>query len=173
MKIQPNLENCLAFVNCQLQPATRLAYLEKNAFQPRAVTISRQAGCGALVVANKLAEILQQRGPADAPSWTVFDRNLMDKVLEDHNLPKWFAKFLPEDRLSELQDIIDELFGLHPPSWTVVEQTAETILQLADLGKCNSYRPRGECYYGQAAGGIPRAAGCAAGKACRARAQVL
>ncbi|HKI69559.1 MAG TPA: cytidylate kinase-like family protein [Verrucomicrobiae bacterium] len=134
MRTQPNLENALAFVNCQLQPVNRLAYRETAACQPRAITISRQAGCGALVVANKLAELLQLRGPKEAPTWTVFDRNLIDKVLEDHNLPRWFAKFLPEDRLSELQDIIDDLFGLHPPSRTVVEHTAETILQLANLG---------------------------------------
>ena len=134
MRTQPHLENALAFVNCQLQPMNRLAYRETAAFQPRAITISRQAGCGALVVANKLAELLQQRGPKEAPTWTVFDRNLIDKVLEDHNLPKWFAKFLPEDRLTELQDIIDDLFGLHPPLRTVVEHTAETILQLANLG---------------------------------------
>lgn len=134
MRAQPNLENAIAFVNCQLQPVNRLAYRETASSQPRAVTISRQAGCGALVVANKLAELLQHCGPKDAPTWTVFDRNLIDKVLEDHNLPKWFARFLPEDRLSELQDIIDDLFGLHPPSRTVVEHTAETILQLANLG---------------------------------------
>jgi hypothetical protein len=29
---------------------------------------------------------------------------------------------------------IDELFGLHPPAWMLVRQTAETILRLARLG---------------------------------------
>jgi len=99
-----------------------------------AVTLSRQAGCGALVVAEKLAQILQSRSPKDACPWTVFDRNLMAKVLEDHHLPARLAKYLPEDRMTELQDIMNDLFGLRPPSWTVVEQTSETILQLAELG---------------------------------------
>lgn len=36
--------------------------------------------------------------------------------------------------MTELQDITNELFGLHPASWMVVEQTAETILHLAELG---------------------------------------
>jgi hypothetical protein len=70
----------------------------------------------------------------DDPPWTVFDRNLMAKVLEDHNLPARLAQFLPEDRMTELQDIADELFGLRPGSWTVIHQTAETILKLAELG---------------------------------------
>jgi len=36
--------------------------------------------------------------------------------------------------VTALQDITDELFGLHPPSWTFVRQTAETMLRLAELG---------------------------------------
>ena len=36
--------------------------------------------------------------------------------------------------MTELQDIMDEVFGLHPPAWTVVRQITETILQLAELG---------------------------------------
>ena len=41
---------------------------------------------------------------------------------------------MPEDRISEISDTMDELFGLHPPSWTLVRQTSDTILHLAELG---------------------------------------
>jgi cytidylate kinase len=101
----------------------------------QAVTISRQAGCGALAVGESLAEYLQARAQRDLAPWTVFDRNLVEKVLEDHHLPKSLARFMPEDRIPELADIMDELFGLHPSSWTLVRQTAETILHLAELGR--------------------------------------
>lgn len=127
------MDRCFAFVNCQLKPGGRAAPGEARAVR-RAVTISREAGCGALVVAEKLAALLQQETSADEPPWTVFDRNLMGKVLEDHNLPARLARFLPEDRMTELQDIADELFGLRPASWTVIEQIADTILKLAELG---------------------------------------
>src|SRR5512134_998166 len=128
------LDRCSAFINCQLRPADRPGAYTEDARRLPTVTISRQAGCGALVVAEKLAALLQTRSPKGAPPWTVFDRNLMEKVLKDHNLPARLAKFLPEDRMTELQDIMDEVFGLHPPSWTVVHQITETILQLAELG---------------------------------------
>jgi cytidylate kinase len=134
MEAQANLDHCLAFVNSQAQSATRALSAEKPLSHPRAVTVSRQAGCGALVVAEKLARHLQAASPQGSAPWTVFDRNLMERVLEDHHLPGRLAKFLPEDRMTELQDIMDELFGLRPPSWTVVQQTAESILQLAQLG---------------------------------------
>jgi hypothetical protein len=127
------LDRCVSFINCQLEPGGHGAPLKSLA--PRfTVTISRQAGCGALVVAEKLAARLQQGRPADEPPWTVFDHNLMEKVLEDHHLSARLAKFLPEDRMTELQDIVDELFGLRPASWTMIQQTSETILKLAGLG---------------------------------------
>jgi len=127
------IEHCQSFINCQLDPDKAARRLHRPAVRP-AVTLSRQAGCGALVVAQKLAALLQPDLPPDDPPWTVFDRNLMDKVLADHNLPARLAKFLPEDRATELQDITDELFGLRPASWTMIQQTSETILKLAELG---------------------------------------
>jgi cytidylate kinase len=100
----------------------------------RAVTISRQAGCGALAVAEILARYLQTHAAGDACPWTVFDRNLIDKVLEDHGLPAYLAKYLPEDRVSEFADIITDVFGVQPSSKTVVQKTAETVLKLAGAG---------------------------------------
>ena len=41
---------------------------------------------------------------------------------------------MPEDHVSEIADIMDELFGLHPPSWTLVRKTSQTILHLAHRG---------------------------------------
>jgi cytidylate kinase len=64
----------------------------------------------------------------------VFDRELVEKVLEDHNLPRELARFMPEDRVSAVEDAMQEFLGLHPPSSTLVSQTTETILRLAELG---------------------------------------
>jgi hypothetical protein len=58
----------------------------------------------------------------------------MAKVLEDHHLPTRFAKFLPEDAHNALDEVLDELLGLHPPSWVIVRQSIETILNLIRTG---------------------------------------
>jgi cytidylate kinase len=99
------------------------------------VTISRQVGSGAHAIAEQLANRLSPETSPQAAPWTVFDRNLIEKVLEDLRLPARLAQHLPEDRASDLEDIMDDLFGMRPPSWAVVQQTAETILRLARLGK--------------------------------------
>jgi cytidylate kinase len=126
-----NLESCFSFINSHTSAPGRTV---AEAQVQRAVTISRQAGCGAVIIAEKLAQYLQQQAPANAPTWTVFDRELMNKVLADHNLPQYLAKFLPEDRVSQIEDTLADIFGVHPPTQTVVQQTAETLLQLAELG---------------------------------------
>jgi len=129
--INATLDRCLSFINSQSAPKTPVT----NAVTVRhAVTISRQAGCGGVIVAEKLANYLQQHAPAPNPSWTVFDRELMNQVLADHNLPAHLEKFLPEDRLSAIEDILADIFSVRPTSQTLVQQTAETILKLAELG---------------------------------------
>ena len=50
------VEHCASFISSQFQSAGGGA----DAGIPRAVTISRQAGCGALAVAEKLAHYLKE-----------------------------------------------------------------------------------------------------------------
>jgi cytidylate kinase len=127
------LEQCFSFINCNLHPAKSPLgkYTEPSRY--RAVTISRQSGSGGHSVAEKLLEHLQAHETEGGRPWAIFDRNLVEKVLEDHNLPARLAKFMPENRVSEISSTMDELFGLHPPSWELVRKTSETILHLAQL----------------------------------------
>ena len=126
-------ERCLSFINSQLLSGGRPA-VSGEPRGVRAITISRQTGSGGHTIAEKLAEHLSCRDGSRGGSWTIFDRNLVEKVLEDHKLPARLARFMPEDRVSEIDDIMDELFGLHPSSWLLVRKTSETILHLAELG---------------------------------------
>jgi cytidylate kinase len=125
------IEQCQAFINCQLGSQGKVSLVE-SAIKP-AVTISRMTGSGGRTVASKLAECLQAQVPGHAP-WTVFDRQLVEKVLEDHHLSKRIAEYMPENHRSMLTDMFEELFGLHPSDWTLVHQTVETILHLAQMG---------------------------------------
>jgi hypothetical protein len=86
------------------------------------------------MVAEKLANYLQQHSPSGGPTWTVFERDLMKKVLADHDLPRHLARFLPEDRISAIEDTLADFFGVRPMSQTMVQQTAETMLKFAELG---------------------------------------
>jgi len=127
------LDRCLTFINCQLQPP-KLRAVNGDGTGKSAVTISRQSGCGAHVFAEKLLQYLQAHSPGNGTPWTIFDRELVEAVLHDHGLPSRLARFMPEDRVSQLEDIVQDIFSLHPPTEMLVRQTSETILHLAELG---------------------------------------
>jgi cytidylate kinase len=133
MNTQIEVEKCLPFISSQMLPISheiRPAQTESGFM----VTLSRQTGCGAHAVAEKLAEFLQFCTPADSKPWAVFDRNLVERVLEEHHLPLRLARFMPEDKIPEFTDTLEEMLGAHPPARTLVRQTAETIEALAMRG---------------------------------------
>ncbi len=132
MKSEDAFGQCLTYLASQSKIGPELVPTHNSSRM--AVAISRQTGSDAIRVAEKLADYLQAQTPADERPWTVFDKDLITKVLEDQHLPARLAKFLPEDRVSYINDTVDEILGLHPPSWVVVRQSTETILRLAELG---------------------------------------
>ncbi len=125
-------DRALEFINSQTQQV-RSSAVAAMTHRP-VITISRQAGSGSHEVAEQLIALLHASALPDKPPWAVFDRDLVKKVFEDHELPDRLAEVMPEDRVSEMSDTLDQLFGLRPSSWVLVRKTADTILHLAELG---------------------------------------
>ena len=123
------LNKCISFIECGV-----VFKPDEVPSQARpAITISRMAGAGGHTVASHLAEYLQTHIPGPC-EWTVFDRNLVEKILEEHHHRKGIATFLQESHKTMFADAIEETLGLHPGSWTLVEHTKATILKLARMG---------------------------------------
>jgi cytidylate kinase len=118
---------------------SRLAKLreagEKRVSYP-AITISRETGTGAITVADALAAHLNQRVEEDEPQWTVFEKNLLRQVLEEHHLPLGLEKYMREDKPRPVADAVGDMLGVHPPNWQLVKHTGETIYRLAKMGRC-------------------------------------
>ena len=132
MKTGNHADKCLSFISCDLNPQAKQRPSQLKSLP--VVTVSRQSGCGGEAVIEQLAKFLQAHDPGACP-WTVFDKDLVEKVLEEHKLPREVAKFMTEDRVSAIQDGIEEMLGLHPPTKTLLRETTETILHLARLGR--------------------------------------
>lgn len=128
------MQRCLAYVETQLDPRPRVH--APRATGPVTITISRLTGSGGIPIAHQLAEFLQERRPGERAPWTVFDRELVQRMLLEHDLPTRLAEFMPEDRISYIQDTLEELVGLHPSRDSLVTGVTETILGLAELGNC-------------------------------------
>ncbi len=96
------------------------------------VTISRESGAGGTTLARTLAERLPRE--EDIHPWTVYSANLIEEMLRTNQLPPHLARFLPEDRVSEIDSAVGELVGLHPSLWVLVQKTNDLIRQLACAG---------------------------------------
>lgn len=100
------------------------------------ITISRQTGAAAGEISDLLIDILKARSKNQNLAWAVFDKNLIEKVIENHNLPDKLSNYLTEEKRSFLNSIMNELFGIHPSPIRLVHKTTKTILQLAQVGNC-------------------------------------
>ena len=121
-----------------------IAYLESQSRHPfpdyarhirrPAVTISRQVGARGRTIGRKLHDALNREIGEPSAGWTLLDRDLMTRVLEDNDLPKRLARHFPEDRVGEIDEVVGEILGLHPSLWTLFHKTTETIKNLAEVG---------------------------------------
>lgn len=96
------------------------------------VTISRQSGTGGSALAQALLERFGEIDPG--ASWQLHHGNLIEEALRSNNLPPQLARFLPEDRIPQLDGAVGELVGLHPDLWDLVDKTNEFIRHLARAG---------------------------------------
>ena len=127
-----SLKSCKSYIECQFRETESKTNEVRRPF----VTISRQAGAGGIAIGRILSDYLRRRDKSAKCfcAWTVFDKNLVAEVIKTYNLPERLQKFMNEEKISEMDDILGELFRLHPAKWTLVQKTSRTILHLAQLG---------------------------------------
>jgi CMP/dCMP kinase len=97
------------------------------------ITLSRQTGAGADIISRKLVDFFRPYQNEESLDWTIFDKNLIDKILEDHHLPERLSKFYEEKKQTLMQQFVNDLFYGHS-SYEVIKKTAHTILQLISRG---------------------------------------
>lgn len=93
------------------------------------VTILRHAGAGGSTVAHELARLLNERDPDFR--WEAFDRELVERVAEDHQISAPLVESLEE----KSRNWIDRLLISGPESdFGVYKRVAGTIRALAEVG---------------------------------------
>lgn len=126
-------EKCRRYIETHSHQSENFGYKKIKSSCP-CVTISRETGAGAAFVCQHLITYLQDATSDKSCEWTFFDKLLIEKVLEDHNLPRQLSEYMKEENYSNISSAVNELLGLHPSKWTLLHKTTETILQLARMG---------------------------------------
>ena len=117
------------------------------------VTISRQMGSMGEEIAYRASEILTEMSCGEHP-WIVVDKDLGERVIEDHHLPKQISRFFSGEQVLSLEEHLEGIFGISVPDTTMIEKMTRTVIQLARIGQV--------IFVGRAAcaitSGFPRAA---------------
>jgi len=98
------------------------------------ITISRQTGIGAAFICKKLTDYFNTYAIKGYDDWTYFDRELMEEVMGDHNLPEHFRKYLSEEKPHTIDSWFSEMMGISPSKLLLLHKTSQTILKLAGYG---------------------------------------
>jgi cytidylate kinase len=123
-----------AYISSQLKHTGETSHKFSSKVPRPFVTISRETGSGGTRVGEKLVEFLNYYDYDKKNNWTLFDKNLIEKVIEEHNLPSGFKYFLNEEKVPELQSVFETLSGMHPGISRLVNKTCSTIAHMAALG---------------------------------------
>lgn len=95
-----------------------------------AITISREFGCEAFPVAERLRELLEEKS---GESWVLMDKALLEQIAHDHNLSE---KILAH--LGERSRFLDEILATFSSRWTsekdYFRQLSRQIISLASQG---------------------------------------
>lgn len=126
-----SFDKCKSFIDCQLNAATAVP---SAAHGRPTLTLSRQTGSGGRSIADKVATLMDNHEKKKGCPWTVFDRDLVARVLEDHNLPAQIAKFMRQETTLGINAGVREILGIQPSQWTLVHYTTDTLLRLARVG---------------------------------------
>jgi hypothetical protein len=131
-----SLQNLEHYFRARSQQAESLRPAHLNRGIHPFVTISRETGAGG----HRLAETLlaQMRALNRMPlfqGWQVMDKELCQKILENHNLKVSLDELLTEELHSGVEDIVKCLLEGYTPQSQVVIEMFNTIRKVATLGK--------------------------------------
>jgi hypothetical protein len=98
------------------------------------ITISRETGARADVISEIIVRLFSEYNINNPVPWTIFDKNLIEKVIQDHHLPQSLGKIMEEEKYSAVKSLMIELLGGQPPIFNLIHKTTQTILQLAEIG---------------------------------------
>ncbi len=133
MKLNGSLAKARKYIESHSK--LRDEFAEKKIVKPGpCITISRQCGIDTESLCENLITSFNLIKTDDTAEWAVFDKNLIEKVIKDHDLPERLNKFLSEEKISTINSMLNELLGVHPPILKLVHKTSSTILKLAQVG---------------------------------------
>lgn len=98
------------------------------------ITISRQFGCGAYPLAEAIADKLSQKNETEQ-TWAVYDRALVQRIADDHQLSQDLVTALGEEVRSEFDESLLGLLKGFTPELKIYRSMVSTVRALTMHGR--------------------------------------
>lgn len=98
------------------------------------VTVSRQAGAYGVTFSLALAKYLTTKDRRQECPWSVFDKDLLAKLAQEHDLFQEMASYFPKETVIQMEENLEQLFGLHPSQYQMPHKISQSIMHLGQLG---------------------------------------
>jgi cytidylate kinase len=98
------------------------------------ITLSREYGCGAYTVAQRLVQLLNDRFRPSIP-WVAYGRDVLEQVARDMHLQREIVESITERRRDEVTELIDSILNRKVDETLVFRKLAEVIRSLAMRGR--------------------------------------
>lgn len=107
---------------------------ERDKLRGPCITISRETGANARKYGEQLLLQLPQFQKHSTSPWAYFDKELIDKIINDHDWPQRYSEYLFDKNSSVFGDYINELLGLHTGMYAIQRKIVKSIVRLAEQG---------------------------------------
>jgi cytidylate kinase len=134
MSTHAYLDNGMAILKARLSGPVSGAVATNVPIRPF-ITLSREVCAGASTLGRMLLDRLDTEFAEEGQNWLLLDKDLLTRALAHHELPDKLARYLPEDKVSEVDAFMGEIVGLHPSIWALEQKVAEAIIQFAHVGR--------------------------------------
>ena len=131
MKKKENFGNVMASMKAEWAAGENASKRRAQATPIPFLTMARQCGAGGSDIAERVADCLSALHRSELP-WRGYDRELVEKVAEDHELSAALLETLTDDRRTWLSDVV----GGGPGELALLRRVAATCRALAEAGRC-------------------------------------
>lgn len=107
---------------------------QKKKAERHFITISREYGCSGFNIGKEIAKILNSAPEKPEPLWAAYERQVLDRVMEDLGISSYLAKTMTDDAQRNMTNVLKSTFSDLPPQVAVYQKLAETIRLLAVNG---------------------------------------
>jgi hypothetical protein len=132
MKVLGECEKARLYLESHSHLISEEEFNERKMYGGPFITISRETGVPEALIYERLLKYLKKI--YGEKNWRFFDKELIDKILHEHHLPKYFENMLIEEKYSAIKSIASQMLGTGSDIWNLFYKIKTTILHLAEVG---------------------------------------